>query len=146
MPERMQNPTPEELTLLHDSTMDILENIGVAFNDDPALEVFRQKGHRVEGKKVFFTETQIREYLETCPARFEVKARNPEKSVFIGGDDFVLLPGYGAPFVTTPDGGRRQAAMADYDDFCKLVQTSPYLDMNGFMMVEPTMSRPRPPT
>ena len=143
MPDRMQTLTPGELSLLHDSTMDILSNTGVAFNENEALEIFRKKGHRVEGKKVFFREAHIREALATCPSRFRVKARDPEKSVFIGGDDFVLLPGYGAPFVTTPDGGRRQAAMADYDDFCKLVQTSPYLDMNGFMMVEPHDVPPR---
>ncbi len=27
--------------------------------------------------------------------------------------------------------------MEDYDNFCKLIQTSPYIDMNGWMMVEP---------
>ena len=55
----------------------------------------------------------------------------------IGGDDFVLVPGYGAPFVSGPDGLQRQATLDDYQTFCRLVQTSPVLDMNGFMMVEP---------
>ena len=55
----------------------------------------------------------------------------------VGEDDFVFLPGYGAPFVMDADGTQRQATMEDYNTFCKLIQTSPFLDMNGWMMVEP---------
>ncbi|HCY88540.1 MAG TPA: trimethylamine methyltransferase, partial [Desulfobacteraceae bacterium] len=83
-------------------------------------------------------EAQIQKALETAPKRFTVHARNPEKSVEIGEDDFVFAPGYGAPFVMDAQGNQRQATMADYDNFCKLIQTSPYLDMNGWMMVEPS--------
>lgn len=137
MYDRMQTISQKELNLLHGSTMDLLGTTGVAFNDDQALDIFRKKGHKVEGRKVFFTEEQITKALETCPSEFTVKARNPEKNVSIGGEEFVFLPGYGAPFITTPDSGQRQATLADYNDFCKLVQTSEYIDMNGFMMVEP---------
>ena len=55
----------------------------------------------------------------------------------IGEDDYVFLPGYGAPFVMDVKGNQRQATMEDYDNFCKLIQTSPFIDMNGWMMVEP---------
>ena len=67
-----------------------------------------------------------------------VHARNPEKSIAIGEDDFALLPGYGAPFVMDADGNRRHATMEDYDNFCRLIQTSAHIDMNGWMMVEPS--------
>ena len=137
MHDRMQTLSQEDIQLIHDSTMDLLGSMGVAFNDQEALELFRKKGHRVEGKTVFFTEEQVRSALSTCPAEFTVNARDPEKSVTLGGDNFALLPGYGAPFITEPDGTQRQATLADYDDFCRLVQTSEHLDMNGFMMVEP---------
>ncbi len=137
MYDRMQTLSQEDIQLIHDSTMDLLGSTGVAFNEEEALELFRQKGYRVKGKTVFFTEEQIRSALETCPAEFTVSARNPDKSVTLGGDGFAFLPGYGAPFITGADGSQRQATMADYDDFCRLVQTSDYLDMNGFMMVEP---------
>ena len=33
---------------------------------------------------------------------------------------------------------RREAKMEDYDTFCRLIQTSKYIDMNGWMMVEPS--------
>ncbi|MDA3787265.1 MAG: trimethylamine methyltransferase family protein [Desulfobacula sp.] len=122
---------------IHDAAMDLLKTTGVSFNEDEALEIFKANGHRVEGTTVFFEESEIQKALKTAPRRFTVHARNPEKSVEIGEDDFVFLPGYGAPFVMDAQGERRQATMEDYDNFCKLIQTSPYINMNGWMMVEP---------
>ncbi len=138
MYDRMQTITPEQLTRVHQASMGLLESTGVAFNEDEALDIFKHNGFKIDGKIVFFTEDQIRKALETAPSRFVVSARNPEKSVAIGEDDFVFVPGYGAPFVALANGSQREATLSDYDSFCKLVQTSKYLDMNGFMMVEPS--------
>jgi trimethylamine--corrinoid protein Co-methyltransferase len=138
MYDRMQTFTPEELTKIHDVSMQLLQNTGVAFNEPEALDIFKRHDFRVDGKTVFFTENQIRKALESAPSSFTVTARNPEKSVGVGRDNFVMVPGYGAPFVALADGSQREATMADYDNFCKLVQTSKHVDMNGFMMVEPS--------
>lgn len=137
MYDRMQELTRQQMEKIHDSAMDLLKNTGVAFNDEEGLEIFRSNGFRVDGSTVFFEESQIQKALETAPKRFTVHARNPEKNVEIGEDDFAFLPGYGAPFVMDINGNQRQATMEDYDKFCKLIQTSPYIDMNGWMMVEP---------
>jgi len=141
MSDGMQTLAKKEMTKLHDASSYILKNVGIAFNEEESLEIFKNngfKGFKVDGKTVFFTEKDITKALETAPSRFTATARNPEKSVKVGEDDFVLVPGYGAPFVITADGEQRDATMEDYDNFCKLVQTSKYLDMNGFMMVEPS--------
>ena len=138
MYDRMQTLTKEEMTKIHDASMALLSSTGITFNEDEALEIFSKNGFKVDGKTVFITEAQIKKALETAPSKFKVTARNPEKSVTIGEDDFVFVPGYGSPFVSLPDGSQREATMADYDNFCKLMQTSKYLDMNGFMMVEPS--------
>jgi len=137
MYDRMQELTTQQMEKIHDASMDLLKNTGVAFNDEEGLEIFRSNGFKVEGSIVFFEEAQVKKALETAPRRFTVHARNPEKNVEIGEDDFVFLPGYGAPFVMDAQGERRQATMEDYDNFCKLIQTSPYINMNGWMMVEP---------
>ncbi len=137
MYDRMQTFTPDQMTRIHDASMELLSSVGVAFNEPEALEIFAAKGFKVDGKTVFMTEAQILKALETVPSRFTVTARNPEKSVAVGEDDFVFAPGYGAPFIALPDGSQREATMTDYDNFCKLIQTSKTIDMNGFMMVEP---------
>ncbi len=137
MYDRMQTFTANQMTRIHDASMELLSSVGVAFNEPEALEIFASNGFKVDGKTVFMTEAQIQKALETAPSRFTVTARNPEKSVAVGEDDFVFAPGYGAPFIALPDGRQREATMADYDNFCKLIQTSKTMDMNGFMMVEP---------
>ncbi|SLM29419.1 MttB3 [Desulfamplus magnetovallimortis] len=138
MYDRMQELTKEQIEKIHAASMDLLKTTGIAFNDDEALEFFKKNGQRVEGTTVFFEESDIQKALETVPERFTVHARNPENNVEVGQDDFVFAPGYGAPFVIDLDGEKREATMEDYDNFCKLIQTSKHINMNGWMMVEPS--------
>ncbi len=138
MYDRMPTLTQEQMTKIHDTSMNILSSIGVAFNETESLDIFKQNGLKVDGKIVFFSEKDVRRALETAPQRFTLAARNPAQSVEVGDDDVVFVPGYGAPFMITADAQKRDATMEDYDNFCKLVQTSKYIDMNGFMMVEPS--------
>jgi trimethylamine--corrinoid protein Co-methyltransferase len=138
MYDRMQTFSKEQLTKLHDASVDLLGKVGVAFHEQESLEIFKKNGLKVDGKTVFLSEKDITKALRTAPSHFTVTARDTQKSVKIGKDDFVFAPGYGAPFVVKADGKQRQATMEDYDNFCKLVQSSKHIDMNGFMMVEPS--------
>jgi trimethylamine--corrinoid protein Co-methyltransferase len=138
MYDRMHEFTTEQIQRLHDASMALLSKTGIAFNEPEALEIFQQRGKSVDGKIVRLTEADVRSALETAPSRFQIFARNPVHDRFVGGNDFVLAPGYGSPFVVTAEGLQREATLADYERFCKLIQTSSDLDMNGFMMVEPS--------
>ncbi len=135
--DRMQVFSHHELTLIHDASMDILGKTGVDFNNDTAAEIFRQKGFKTEGTKVYFKEKDIRQALETTVSRFRVHARNPKFSVDIGEGDFVFTPTGGAPNIAGIDGRQRPATLSDFRNCCKLVQTSDQLDMGGYIMVQP---------
>jgi trimethylamine--corrinoid protein Co-methyltransferase len=137
MQEEMQILSDKCLNRLHDASMEILRGVGVAFHDPEALEVFKKHGAKVSGNAVFLDESHVTKALETAPSQFTITARDPKKSVRIGKKDSVLVPAYGAPFMVTETGEQREATMEDYNNFCKLVQTSKYINMNGFMMVEP---------
>jgi trimethylamine--corrinoid protein Co-methyltransferase len=136
--DRMQTFTKTEMTRIHDSAMEILRDVGVAFHEPEALDIFKKHGAKVEGDVVRIDEKMVAHALEKAPSRFHLRGRNPERSVWIGEDDFVLVPGYGAPFIITPEGEQRLGTLDDYNNFCKLVNTSKHLDMNGFLMVEPS--------
>ncbi len=138
MYDRMRTFTKDELETIHNASMRILKEVGVAFHDAETLQIFKDHSVNVDGQTVFFEERIVRNAIESAPSQFTITARNPEHSVVIGGDHFVCAPGYGAPFIVVKDGGQRAATMEDYDIFCKLVQTSKYLDLNGFLMVEPS--------
>lgn len=137
MYDRMPTLSKKHMAMIHHASMDILNTVGVAFHEEESLKIFKQNGFKVDGKTVFFREKDVSNALDQAPSHFKITARNPAKSVDVGGNDFVFAPGYGAPFVITLEGDKRSATMEDYDNFCKLVQSSSYIDMNGFMMVEP---------
>jgi trimethylamine--corrinoid protein Co-methyltransferase len=138
MVDRVQVFTPDELSLIHDASMDILMKAGVKFNAGEALNIFRKHGFKTDGTRVFITEKDVSEALETALSRFTIYARNPAHDVSIGEDDFVFLPTGGAPNVASFTGKQRPALLADYEACCKLVQSSDQLDMNGWLMIQPT--------
>jgi trimethylamine--corrinoid protein Co-methyltransferase len=135
--DRIQTLSQSDMTRIHDASMNILGRVGVAFNHKEALDIFKFKGFKVEGKTVFMTENDIQQALAHLPSQFVLCARNPEKSVQVDLDGFVTAPGYGAPYVVTATGERRKGTLQDYENFCKLIQTSTQIDINGYLMVEP---------
>ena len=84
MYDRMQSFSEEELTMIHTSSMAILKQTGVVFNNRDALQLFRENGFKVDEKTVFFAEKDVLKALETAPSSFELHARNPAKNVLIG--------------------------------------------------------------
>ena len=145
MLNRLQPHENRELATLHNVCMKILSKVGVVFHDAESLEIFKKHGFKVDGEKVFFTEDKVMKALETVPPEFMIQARNPNKSVTIGGDHFVFGPGWGAPLIIGANGERRTASMEDQDNFCKLVQTSPYLDLvAGSMAIPAEQPAPNP--
>jgi len=137
MEYRLPCLTKADINRIHDASMDLLQNTGVAFHSEKARNVFKKHGFDVDGKVVHFKEAAVYKALESAPSQFVLQARNAERSVKIGGDSLALAPGYGAPYVITADGERRKSTLEDYRNFCRLVQSSTQIDVNGYMMVEP---------
>jgi trimethylamine--corrinoid protein Co-methyltransferase len=116
----------------------VLEEIGIAFVENPkALERWRKAGADLKGETVRIPRGLARELCKTAPATFTQIARNPERSVEIGGRGLVLAPVYGPPFVRDT-GGRRYATMADFEKFVKLGHMSRWLHHSGGTVCEPT--------
>lgn len=117
----------------------ILENIGVEFRgDETALELFRNAGAHIDGERVRFEPGHVRSLCSTAPATFNLHARNPQNTVKLGGNSIVLMPGYGSPFVTDLDSGRRYGTIEDFENFVKLTYLTPYLHHSGGTVCEPT--------
>ncbi|MEE2944898.1 MAG: trimethylamine methyltransferase family protein [Pseudomonadota bacterium] len=117
----------------------VLEEIGVDFPENPkALERWAAAGAKIDGHRVRIPKGLARELCKTAPSSFTQHARNPERSVVIGGDNLVCAPVYGPPFVRDLDGGRRYATMADFEKFVKLGYMSKWLHHSGGTVCEPT--------
>ncbi|MBN9235271.1 MULTISPECIES: trimethylamine methyltransferase family protein [Phyllobacteriaceae] len=129
----------EENLIRIETTADrILAEIGIEFRDDPvALDLWKRAGADVTGLLVKFEPGMLREILKTAPAEFVQHARNPAKSVLIGGKSVVFSPAYGSPFVMDLDRGRRYGTIEDFRNFVKLAQSSPWLHHSGGTICEP---------
>ncbi len=117
----------------------LLEEIGVEFQGDKmALALFAAAGAKIDGERVRFESGLARQLCSLAPADFTLHAREPHHTVTIGGDHIVLMPGYGSPFVTDIDKGRRYATLEDFHNFVKLSYSSPALHHSGGSICEPT--------
>jgi trimethylamine--corrinoid protein Co-methyltransferase len=129
----------EALEIIEANAETVLEEIGVNFVDNPpALERWREAGADVRGERVRLPKGLARELCKTAPGQYTQHARNPERSVEIGGRNLVLAPVYGPPFVRDYVGGRRYATIADFEKLVKLVYMSKWLHHSGGTVCEPT--------
>ena len=101
MNERMSLLSNTDLNNLHTASMEILQDVGIAFHEMEAVEIFKHHGVKVDGNVVFIEEHHVEAALQSAPSQFQIHARNPEKNVTIGGENLVLAPGYGSPFMVT---------------------------------------------
>ncbi|MBO9466794.1 trimethylamine methyltransferase family protein [Tropicibacter sp. R15_0] len=131
--------TEEALDIIEANAETVLEEIGVNFVDNPAaLERWREAGADVQGERVRLPKGLARKLCATAPSQYTQHARNPEKSVVVGGRNLVLAPVYGPPFVRDIEGGRRYATMEDFRKFVKLGYMSKWLHHSGGTVCEPT--------
>ena len=130
----------ESLQRIERHADDILAEIGMEFRDDAeALRLWREAGASVDGERVRFERGMLRSIIRaSTPAEFVQHARNPARSVRIGGDSTVFAPAYGSPFVRDLDRGRRYATLEDFQNFVRLAYMTPWLHHSGGTVCEPT--------
>lgn len=128
---------PEEgLSRIEQAWMRVVREIGLAFDHPDALELLRDAGQRVDGDVVRFDPDWMLEQCAKAPSEFTLLARNPQRSVRVGGDHMVFVGCAGMPFYR--EGGvRRDATLADLERMVRLVHASPELDLAAMPTVEP---------
>ena len=131
--------TEEALEIIETNAETVLEEIGINFVNNPAaLSRWRAAGADVSGERVRIPRGLARQLCKTAPSRYIQHARNPARSVEIGGNTLVCAPVYGPPFVRDIAGGRRYATIADFQKFVKLGYMSKWLHHSGGTVCEPT--------
>jgi trimethylamine--corrinoid protein Co-methyltransferase len=127
----------EGLEIIEHNADRILAEIGIEIQHEATIDRFRDAGASVDGTRVRFEPGLVRSLVATAPASFTQHARNPARSVQIGGSATVFAPAYGSPFVRDLDGGRRYASLADFENFVKLTYLQPNLHHSGGTVCEP---------
>ncbi|MGD2105125.1 MAG: trimethylamine methyltransferase family protein [Anaerolineae bacterium] len=128
----------DEIEDIHQTSMRVLETVGVSFPHDDVLDLFDKHGFRTDGQKVFLEEQQVLDAIASVPKQFTIHAPDPDKSVVVGDGSPVFAPGYGAPFLVDCEVGKREPTMDDYEDLVRLADALPNQDLSGHLLVEPS--------
>ncbi|CAA7600557.1 trimethylamine-corrinoid protein Co-methyltransferase [Acididesulfobacillus acetoxydans] len=128
---------PEEIEEIHAASLEVLEDVGVEFQLEEARAAFQAHGARVAGSRVYIPRLLIEQALTAAPERFLLEARNPARSVWIGGGETVFAPPAGCVYVQATGTARRSAVPADYIDLVRLVHQSTHYGTNGGGIVIP---------
>jgi trimethylamine---corrinoid protein Co-methyltransferase len=130
--------------ILDDSSMEeldrgwrrIVSELGIDFLHDEAVAVLAAAGQDVDGQLVRFDPDWILEQVGKAPREFELQARNPARTIHIGGDHMAFGAVYGCPF-TRRGLERREATYDDFQNLVRLAQSFPQLDTPGGTICEP---------
>ena len=129
--------SPEEIEKIDNASMSILEEVGVVFRDDIALEDWKKAGAKVDGDLVKIDRGLVRELIASIPSEITYHARNPERNVDIGGINSIFIPMTGAPYLRDLDDERRNPTLDDLANFHKLSHMLPGLHSSAHHIVEP---------
>ncbi|MCB2054102.1 MAG: trimethylamine methyltransferase family protein [Geminicoccaceae bacterium] len=130
----------EGLEMIHDASLAILEEIGIDFRDAESLAIWKEQGADVQGERVHVPRDLLMKLVEQAPSEITMNARNPERTVTIGGARTAFGPTYGSPFVRMADGARRYGTLDDLAVFHKLAHMAPAMHNTGSVTCEPTDS------
>lgn len=128
---------PEQVEVVHESTVRLLENKGIEFRDEESLALWAAAGAGIDGQLVHIDRGLLMDLIAKAPEKYTMLARDPERSVTVGGRKTIFTPAYGAPFVIDLEGERRSASMEDFDNFTKIAYMTPAMQMTGGVVCEP---------
>ncbi len=127
----------DQVAAIHAAALDVLARVGMRVLDPAARGLFQGAGGRVWAETVLLDPALVMERLATVPARFEISARNPMKSLRFGGNDCVFTSVGGPAYVMDIDKGRRDGSYAEMCDYLKVIQGLNVIHQEGGGPFEP---------
>jgi trimethylamine--corrinoid protein Co-methyltransferase len=129
----------DQLEAIHHASQRVLSEIGMKVLGEDARNRLAAAGAEVdhEDRMVRCDPGMVDELMALAPSSFVVKARNPSKSVHIGGNHVNFGPVGGPSFVTDLDRGRRAGTFDEMCDFLRVLQSLDIIHLGGAGSFEP---------
>ncbi len=120
----------KEISLIHETSVRVLENVGFEINYQPALELFEKGGAEVdfEQKRVYVSREMLSRCVKQAPAEFVFYGRQKGKEITIGGKRVHFGTGGLALYVLDLDREKRPSSIKDLADLARLSDKLEYLD------------------
>ena len=147
MPWRtVRNPHPpvramseDQVEAIHEASLEVLRDLGMKVLGPRARALYASAGAIVDGDAamVRFDPAMVEEHMAKAPPGFAVAARNPAKSLTLGGNviNFGLVAG--PSFVSDLDRGRRAGDYEDFRNFMKLSHSFDIIHLGGAAPLAP---------
>lgn len=142
---RIRYMSDSDMDRVHQSTLKVLENVGILFHHEEAVEIFRKHGAKVDGKRVYIPKRLVEQAMDTVPAKVKLSGRDDRYSILLGDDypNFYTNAGRHIVNVSDLDNGIRYAKYQDLVDMIKLMHASPAMDVCGGSPADPSDLPPR---
>lgn len=123
----------DQLEIIHQATLDLLENTGMKILHDRTRRIFAEAGLDVDEstQRVRFDRALVEEKIALAPALVTLRARNPHHNLTIGGKHIVFSSIGGPAFCHDLDRGRRRGSYEDMCNYMRLVQSLNILHQEG---------------
>jgi trimethylamine---corrinoid protein Co-methyltransferase len=129
----------DELEAIHQASLRILSEIGMDFLDDEARRLLGEAGAEVTpgSERVRFDPELVLDRIRSCPATFQLHARNPAHTLTIGGNHLAFGSVASPPNIVGLDGVRRPGDRAGFRHLVQLCQMLPIIHFVAGYPVEP---------
>ena len=104
----------DQIETIHHASLRVLAEIGMKMLGSDARERLARAGAEVDHEEMMvrFDPLMVEEHMALAPSRFTIRARNPAKSITLGGNHINFFPVGGPSFVSDTDRGRREIGRA----------------------------------
>lgn len=124
--------TEDDRALIHEKTLQILQETGIKIKSKRILDLMAQHGCRVdaERKTIKFPPELVEKSLKSAPAKFILGGLDPAKDLQMGGGcSYLSTDGQGCYVNDLETGCRRGSTMQDFADSVVLCDTLDYISL-----------------
>jgi len=129
----------DQIERIHDTSMRVLEELGIELMSARARDLFRRAGAEVDDDsgRVRLDRDLLLETLASAPSCFSLTPANPDRRIEIGGRALAFGLVAGPPNVSDAERGRRPASFEDYQNFIRLAHHFNVIHVIGNQVVAP---------
>jgi len=122
--------TDTQMDAIHSSTLRVMEETGLTFENENALKTLAENGCKVDRdtKRVRFPQSLVEDCLQKAPGTYKVKARNSENDIELNSSGNVTYfgPSCGMQYLDLEKLEPREPTRKEFYDTIKLLDALPY--------------------
>src|SRR4029077_5633005 len=130
----------DQIEAIHNASLRLLAEVGFEVLHEESRTILKRAGAEVDdaSMRVRCAPVMIMSAVASAPATFTMHARDPQKSLAIGGDNLIFTAVGGPAFANDLDRGRRAGTYADMRDYIRVIHQLNVIHQEGGGPVEPT--------